>query len=355
MRVSVREPAKFPADISKSLGYHHREHRCRVCPATTARLTITEASQDSAPTVELLQGLGATPRRIAFKYFYDAVGSRLFENILAQPEYYPARVEQKLLTTHGRAMAEAIGPHQLIIEYGAGNAHKTEALLDHLVTPAGYVPIDIVPDQLERTASRLRDRYATVDTWPLLADFTQPFTLPAPAAGRYPRTAYFPGCTIWNLPADAGRRLLARIAQQVGPGGKMLIAVDHAKAPSVLELAYDDPAGATAAFNRNVLTHVNRLFDGNFDPTKFVHRAKWVPSKSRMEMSLVSLVDQVVTVSGRPFTLAKDTAILTELSYKLTDAAFADLCSEVGFTRVCGWRDPGFDFSVELLTVTGRS
>ena len=299
---------------------------------------------------DVLEGLTRSAKTLPCKYFYDARGSALFDRICTLPEYYPTRTELAILRRHAGAMAAAIGPRCLLVEYGSGSSTKTRLLLDRLADPAAYVPVDISREHLLQSAAALAAHYPRLRVIPVCADFTRPFALPdVPDAAR--AVGYFPGSTIGNFaPADA-RKFLADVAEQCGPGGALLIGVDLTKPRSVLEPAYDDARGVTAEFNRNLLRRANRELGADFDLAAFDHRAFWNASLGRVEMHLVSRRDQVVRIAGQAIPFAKGESIHTENSHKYELAGFAALAAAAGFTVERVWTDDAELFSVQLLRV----
>jgi dimethylhistidine N-methyltransferase len=299
---------------------------------------------------DVLDGLRRSPKTLPCKYFYDERGSALFDRICTLPEYYPTRTELAILRRHAGAMAEAIGPRCLLVEYGSGSSTKTRLLLDHLAEPAAYVPVDISREHLLRAAEALSARYPDVPVIPVCADFTRPFALPeVPGAERV--VGYFPGSTIGNFAPAEARKFLADIAEQCGAGGALLIGVDLEKPRSILEPAYDDARGVTAEFNRNLLRRVNRELGGDFDLAAFDHRAHWNAPQGRVEMHLVSRRDQVAHVAGRAIPFAKGESIHTENSHKYQVEGFATLAAAAGFGVERVFTDDAGLFSVQLLRV----
>jgi L-histidine Nalpha-methyltransferase len=314
------------------------------------------ATHDLSPAVarfraDVLRGLRRPSKRLPCKYFYDEIGSRLFDQICDLPEYYPTRTELGILEADALAMAARIGPSALVIEPGSGSGTKTRLLLDALDQPAGYLPVDISREQLDRSAAAIATDYPRLTVLPVCADFTRPFELPptAPAGNR--RVVYFPGSTIGNFVPGTARRLLASMAQLVAPHGAVLIGVDLKKDPRVLEAAYDDAAGVTAAFNFNILVRINRELGGTFQLEHFAHHALYNPTPGRVEMHLVSRRRQTIRVAGEPITIEDGESILTECSYKYTVRGFQALAAAVGLQARQAWTDPKHWFSVQYLTV----
>ena len=317
-------------------------------PAT--RLDLATEPDDTF-AADVHAGLSARPRNLPCKYLYDAHGSALFEQICELEEYYPTRTELSIMRERVSEMAAALGPDVLLVEYGSGSSTKTRLLLEALRAPAAYVPIDISREHLLVTAGRLRKDFPHIEIAPVVADFTRPLDLPT--TGRTParRVVYFPGSTIGNFTAPEARAFLAGAAELVGRGGGLLIGADLAKDGSILEPAYDDARGVTAAFNLNLLARINRELDGTFDLSAFRHKAVWVPEQGRMELSLVSTRAQMVTVDGQRHAFAEGEEILTEYSHKYTLAGFRELASRSGWTVRRTWTDSREYFSVQYLTV----
>jgi dimethylhistidine N-methyltransferase len=303
---------------------------------------------------DALDGLRQSHKTLPCKYFYDAEGSKLFDQICALPEYYPTRTELGILRAHAADMAQCLGPETLLVEYGSGSSVKTRLLLDRLARPAAYVPVDISREHLLETALALRLDYPGLEILPLCADFTAAVALPKPRRHAERRAVYFPGSTIGNFSEAGAIALMAGVARQVGPGGAFLVGVDLAKDPRVLERAYDDAAGVTAAFNLNLLARMNRELDADFDLRRFQHRAVWVEGAGRIEMHLVSAVEQVVRLDGAEIHFERGESICTEHSHKYTLAGFARLARRAGLAVRRVWTDPAERFSVQYLQVPAR-
>lgn len=297
---------------------------------------------------DVLAGLGAEPKTLPPKWFYDAEGARLFEDITALPEYYPTRTELGILLARAGEIATLAGPDTALVEYGSGAGRKIRLLLDALVRPAAYVPIDISGEQLHEVTDALRVDYPHVDIHPVRADYTQPLDLPR-LPGENRRVAFFPGSTIGNFdPADA-RRFLQGVRQTVGDDGALILGLDRAKDPATLIAAYDDAHGVTAAFNRNLLVRINRELDANFDLTRFTHLARWNAPASRVEMHLRSDSDQTVTVAGNPIAFRRGETIWTESSYKYDRPMLDRVLVGTGFGIRQLWTDAADRFWVAFL------
>ena len=302
---------------------------------------------------DVLHGLGRARKRIPSKYFYDAEGSRLFDRICELPEYYPTRAELAIMRDFAPAMAAAIGPCVALIEYGSGSSVKTRLLLDALDRPAAYLPVDISSDHLRSAARGIATDYPRLPVIPVVADFTRPFNLPAGVWLAARRVVYFPGSTIGNFTPVQAQRLLRRMACLAGADGAILLGVDLKKDPAVLHRAYNDAAGVTAAFNKNLLARINRELDGDFRPARFAHAAFYTPRHGRIEMHLVSRAEQVVNVAGVPVRFAEGESILTEYSYKYTVREAHALASLAGLRGRHVWTDAERRFSVHLLIPDG--
>jgi dimethylhistidine N-methyltransferase len=251
------------------------------------------------------------------------------------------------LQRHGAEFARLIGPDVEIVEFGAGSAEKIGILLAALDRPRAYVPVEISGESLSGLVARIRGDHPALDVRPLLADFTAPLppALFTPAARRI---GFFPGSTIGNFTRAEARDFLASAARLL-KGGGLLIGVDLVKDPAVLHAAYNDSAGVTAAFNRNLLVRANREAAANFDLTRFAHYAPYNVEKRRIEMYLVSTAAQLVRVGGRPIAFAEGEAIHTESSHKYTLEDFRSLAVQAGFAPRAVWTDPNRLFSVHWL------
>jgi len=301
---------------------------------------------------DVFTGLSKPQKELPCKYFYDAQGSELFNAICRVEEYYPTRTETALLKTHGAEIAVLIGAGVYLIEYGCGSLVKTRILLDALKNPDVFVPIDISEEYLIQSARELADEYEGLDVRPLVADFTKPVTLPEKAlSGGARRVGFFPGSTIGNFDHEAAKMFLKTIADTLSSGGALLIGVDLKKDAAILNRAYDDAAGVTAAFNLNILGRINRELDGGFDLGGFSHKARYDANIGRVEMHLASEKEQTVEILGRDFRFRKGETIHTENSYKYTIDEFSDLAGSAGFLQTKTWTDDNDLFSIHFLVV----
>lgn len=297
---------------------------------------------------DVLTGLSCPRKRLPAKYFYDAAGSRLFDRITELPEYYLTRAEVGILRGHAAAMAARCGPRCLLVEFGAGSVTKVRLLLDRLDRPAGYVPVDVSGEHLRAAAAALGDDYPALEVMPVVADFTTPFTLPDVPASR--RVVYFPGSTIGNFDPPQADALLRRVARLVGTAGGLLLGVDLRKDAAVLERAYNDPAGVTAAFNRNLLVRANRELGADFDITAFRHVAFYNRARSRIEMHLVSVAEQRVRIGPVTFDFRVGESIHTENSYKYDVPELTARAARCGLRLDETWTDAQNYFAVLYLT-----
>jgi dimethylhistidine N-methyltransferase len=300
---------------------------------------------------DVLHGLSGTPRTIPPKYFYDARGSALFEEICRTPEYYITRTELKLLSRIGPEVAALAGPGATVVEFGSGSDAKIRRLLDALSLPHAYVAIDISRAPLERAVGDLARDYPDLTVGGVCADFTRPVDLPPEAwAGVGRRIGFFPGSTIGNMERPRARTFLESCREMLETGDGFIVGVDLRKDRAVIERAYDDAAGVTARFNLNLLRRINRELGGTFDPALFAHHALYDEAKGRVEMHLRSLTDQCFTVAGRAFAMARDETIHTENSYKYAIDEFVALAESAGWLATRHWRDPRDLFSVHYLS-----
>ena len=299
---------------------------------------------------EIVEGLRRPQKMIAPKYFYDERGSELFEEITRLPEYYPTQTELGIMRRHAGEIADLIGSQASLIEFGSGSSLKTRTLLEHLHELAAYVPVDISEDHLQESAQAVQREFPETEVLPTVADFTRPFDLPEPVVEPLRNLVYFPGSTIGNFTRDAAVDLLKVIHQIAGEHGALLIGADLQKDPETIERAYNDSAGVTAEFNLNVLSHINNVYDGDFDASRFRHRADYNRDEGRIEMYLVSTAEQEVGIAGEIVAIEKGEAILTEYSHKYTLEGFAGMAAEAGFEVDHVWMDDERLFSVQYLT-----
>jgi dimethylhistidine N-methyltransferase len=297
----------------------------------------------------VLNGFGRTPKSIPCKFFYDARGSALFEAICRLPEYYLTRTEVAILKQNAPAIAAQIGPHSRLIEFGSGASTKARILLRALDRPAAYVPVDISREHLRDAAISLAEDFPSLPVVAVCADYTRAFPLPPLPGPSGKRVGFFPGSTIGNFEPDAAVDFLANYARVLGPGGEMLIGVDLKKDPAILEAAYNDRAGITAAFNLNLIERINRDLDGDLDIGRFEHVAFYNEAEGRIEIYIRSLANQEAWIAGTPILFTKGELIHTEYSYKYSVAEFRALARRAGFSPVDTWTDPAQLFSVHYF------
>ncbi len=300
---------------------------------------------DTDPRVRIIDGLLATPKRIDSRFFYDKHGSQLFEAITGLPEYYPTRTERALLEAHSAEIAVAMGRGQLLVEPGAGSCSKVRLLLPELA-PACYVPVDISGDFLRAAARELQRDFPSLRVLPLVGDMGDVVSLP-PEYDMLLRNVFYPGSTIGNYQPEQAETVLRGMHAAMNGGGHLLIGVDLQKDPSILHAAYNDSAGVTARFNLNILTHINRIANADFDIGCFRHVAFYNEAEGRIEMHVESTCNQRVTVGDMEIRVREGERILTEYSYKYTLDGFADLASRAGFVAAERWVDDKGLFSLQ--------
>ncbi len=305
------------------------------------------ATADSEFLEDVLAGLSSRPPSIPAKYFYDREGSRLFDAITELPEYYLTRTELLIMRRSLGEIASSMGSRIVLIEYGSGSSVKTRMLLDQLADGSAYVPIDISRDHLQATAAELAADYPHIRVEPVHADYSSPVDLPG-LSGR--RVVYYPGSTIGNFEPCEAEAFLRRLRCVVGDEGAILVGVDLTKDKKILEAAYNDSRGVTARFNLNLLTRINRELGANFDTSGFRHRAVFVDDIGRIEMHLVCLSDQTVSVARRSFSFRKGDYIHTENSYKYTIDQFSAVTKQAGFEVSDMWSDERQWFGMFYLT-----
>lgn len=299
-------------------------------------------------------GLTATPRTLPSKYLYDARGSQLFDEITRLPEYYPTRAETAILERYAEDIAAATGAETLV-ELGSGTSEKTRLLLDALEaagTLRRLIPVDVDPTILRQAQADLAERYPDLAVEPVVADFEQDLAqLPAPPH----RLVVFLGSTIGNLDPQARRRFFAAVAAVLGEGDAFLLGTDLVKDTNRLVAAYDDAAGVTAEFDRNVLRVLNRELDADFDVEAFEHRAVWVPEAERIEMRLRARGSQRVRVADLDLSLADGEEITTEQCHKFRREGVAAELAECGLVLDRWWTDPAGDVALSLVRPAPRT
>jgi len=299
---------------------------------------------------DVLMGLSKPQKAISPKYFYDAAGSEIFDRITRAPEYYPTRTELALLDRIGPDLRALAGPGAVVLEPGAGSSVKIRKLLDALDRPAGFVGMDISGDHLKAASTEIAQDYPALTVGALCHDFTQPLDLADLDLPTGRRIVFFPGSTIGNFELIDALALLKTLRGWLQPDDALLIGVDLRKDAAVLEAAYDDAGGATAAFNFNLIERINTELDGDIDASALVYRAFWNPYRSRVEMYVQATRDMRFTVAGQRFTLREHETIHTENSHKFTVSTFQDLATKAGLAPRQVWTEDGpCAFSIHWL------
>ena len=301
---------------------------------------------DTAFRADVLTGLAQQPKAVPARWLYDDAGSQLFEDITRLPEYYPTRAETEILTQRGAEFAALIGPGRAVVEFGSGSSVKTPLLLG-AIAPAAYVPLDISGDFLRASAAELAAKFPGLPVHPVEADFMRRVELPEDIAAL-PKLGFFPGSTIGNMVARTAVDLLRNMRATLGVGAQLLIGMDLIKDREVLIAAYDDAAGVTAAFNRNLLTRINRELDGDIPEDAFAHEARWNDANARIEMHLVAQRAVEFTVAGTRFAMQQGETIHTENSHKFTRRTANMLLLAGGWEPQARWTDSEKRFSLLL-------
>ena len=316
--------------------------------AAGLRLARDGAAEEGDLARDVAAGLSASPKTLPPKHFYDAEGSKLFEAICDLPEYYLTRTERSLLEDIAPQLAARIPDGAALVEFGSGAGIKTRILLDAAPQIEVYAPIDISRDALDEANTALAAAYPDLTITALAEDFTKALDLPA-AAQRRPKVGFFPGSTIGNFTPAAAAAFLRNARDLLGPQSLLIIGFDLAKDAGVVEAAYDDPAGVTAAFNKNLLKRLNRELGADFDLAAFDHRAMWNAAESRIEMHLVSLRGQTVHIGGAAYRFAPGETIHTENAYKFTPQGFAAIAGQGGWRVVQAHQSPDPAFAIYVL------
>ena len=296
---------------------------------------------------ELVAGLSRPDKSVSPKWFYDAAGSELFEDITRLPEYYPTRQEAALLREMAPGLTGHFGDNAVLVEFGSGASGKTRILLDSAPTLQAYVPIDISPDALNAAAASIAEAYPNMEVAPMVGDFLN--LAPLPELGRGRRVGFFPGSTIGNLEEDQAVAFLANARDRLGPSSLFILGVDLVKDPAVLVAAYDDARGVTAAFNRNLLVRANRELGADFDLDGFAHVAVWNHERSRMEMHLRAARDMEVHIGGAKIPFVAGETIHTESSRKFTEASVTAMAEAAGWRVVSFQQSPDPSVALVLL------
>ena len=287
---------------------------------------------------DLVHALSQTHKHISPKYFYDAKGSALFDQICELPEYYPTRTELAILKTHAAEIARHMGPKAQVIELGAGSLTKIRYLLREMTSPVSFLPMDISGAHLKTAAAALSLEFPDLKVRPIVADYTQDWHLPPLTPDIQRRIAFFPGSTIGNFSPNEVQSFFAHCVQHL-PGGALLLGVDLLKAPSIIHQAYNDAQGVTAAFNLNLLNRANEELKTNFDLSQFTHWAFYNAPLQRIEMHLVSLKKQAVSLGEHRFLINEGETLHTENSYKFSVEGIQTLAASQGLKAGPVWTD----------------
>ncbi len=318
--------------------------------ALTQHATQREDDDDFASSV--IDGLSKIRKSLPCRFFYDAQGSQLFEEITALPEYYPTRSEIAILEAYATEMVRESSNVSVLVEFGSGSCRKTELLLERLPRLSAYVPIDVSRSALEEAKQRLEQRFPRLLVRPLVGDFTQGVVLP-PNFSSGAKLGFFPGSTIGNFTPTEAVRLLRLMRRSLAPGGSLIIGVDLKKDVRQLLSAYNDSRGLTGAFNLNLLKRINGDLHGTFDLGQFRHEAIYNSIEGRIEMHLVSEKEQIVSVEDELFQFRAGESIHTENSYKYSIDQFHHLARTAGWSPARVWKDANGYFSVhELIPAT---
>jgi dimethylhistidine N-methyltransferase len=303
---------------------------------------------DSGFLREVLRGLSLPQKALPSRFFYDERGSELFEDITRLPEYYPTRTEIALLKSCSSSIASYVPSGAAVVEFGSGSSQKTELLLEALDHPSSYIPIEISPSALYPAALRVQQNFPDLRVHPILGGFHDLGSLRLPSSGAA-RTGFFPGSTIGNMTHGEAASFLHLARRFLGPDALFVIGADLQKPLDILLPAYDDAQGVTAAFNRNLLSRINRELGGSFDPALFGHVALYNEREGRIEMHLRASRAHCATVAGRVFEFQAGETIHTENSYKYTVSGFHNLARSGGWTPLRTWIDENNLFSIQLL------
>ncbi len=299
---------------------------------------------------EVKDGLLKSNKQLPSKLFYDEIGSKLFDEICKQEEYYPTRTEMQILEDNIDDIVDVIGEDALLVEFGSGSSLKTRLILENLNQLAGYIPIDISSEHLKNSVEILNKKFPGLDIYPLAADYTKEFELPEIRKPYKKIVAYFPGSTIGNFTPEEAKYFLRKISKISGANGSLLIGVDLDKDKTILEKAYNDSNGITAAFNLNMLNHINNKIGSNFNPNNFDHYAFYNRTAGRIEMHLLSKEEQYIRINGSTIFMKKGEDILTEYSYKYSLISFAGLVDDIYDVKKV-WLDDKKLFSIQYLEV----
>ena len=298
----------------------------------------------------VIDGLKRTPKQLPAWLLYDRQGSALFDAICQQPEYTLTRLEKGLIGAQAQAIAEALPAEALVVEFGAGSAEKVSPLLGAMDKPS-YLAVDISAEHLQEAGTRLQKRHPSIPMLGICADYSRPLDLPLPKAWQSkPMVGFFPGSSLGNFEPDAAIHFLQRIRQLLGEKAQLLVGIDQPRKPSLLEAAYDDKAGVSAAFAKNLLRRLQRDLNIELDPEPFTYQAAWEPEHQRIAMALVANSPQTWSIDGSNIAFAAAEPLITEYSYKYAPSDFLALAAQAGWQTAKRWCDANDHFSLHLLT-----
>ncbi len=301
-------------------------------------------------TKAVLEGLKRTPKQLPSWLLYDQQGSALFDAICQQPEYTLTRLEKDLLKAQAQGIAEALPPGSLVVEFGAGSAEKVSPLLDAMANPS-YLAIDISAEHLQQAGDRLQQRHPHVPMMGICADYSQSLELPLPTAwSSKPMVGFFPGSSLGNFEPDSAVSFLKRIQKLLGESAQLLIGIDQPRQQALLEAAYNDEAGVSEAFAKNLLKRLQRDIAVEIDPDQFSYQAHWEPEQQRIKMSLIAERTQIWKIDNSRISFSAGEALITEYSYKYEPSEFLALATNAGWEPCQHWCDAADHFSLHLLT-----
>jgi len=319
-----------------------------------AQPVIHEQESTDALIRQVKAGLRSTPKRLSARWLFDERGSALFDRLCSVPEYYLARSELALMDQHAATLAQLIGPEAVLIEFGTGTSLRTRVMIDEMESPFAYVPVDLSRSQLIAASRALALRFPNLRVLPVCADFTRSFVLPTATQSEHRRVIYLAGSALGNFDPDAAIDLLRLMNLVIGQDGAILVSMDLRKHPDRLEAAYNDLAGVTARFNRNVLTHLNQRFDATFDMYAFRHEAVWLEGRGCVEMRLVSNANQSASLGGDTVEFDAGETLITTRAYKYAPPELEALAAQADLKVSQSWIDPTWNFGLFWMTPTSN-
>jgi L-histidine N-alpha-methyltransferase len=325
-----------------------------VFPERFSLASVSKQAAHESFASAVRDGLCSDPKSLPCRFLYDARGSALFEQITEIPEYYPTRTERSILRAHAGTIATCAGTPLELVELGSGSASKTRLLIESLIERHGslvFRPIDISASILEQSSHELLEEHPELEIHGLVGEYEAALRKLATTEADHPRLVLWLGSSIGNLTREDATSFLQRVRNSLGERDRLLVGIDLRKHADILELAYDDPAGITAAFNLNLLARINRELGGHFDIGSFEHRARYDDEIGRVEMHLVSSCDQDVQIDalGANLHFAAGEQIHTENSYKYSDDEIANLGRASDLEVEACWKDGDGLFSLNLL------